>query len=253
MGPEATQAAPRSSRQSVVVAVLRIVTHTSTPPHIALFPRPSIHIHLWVKAEREQPPPNGRRQREPAGRSPARSAGKAERSDRRAREDYGWGWAGRFNQTNPRSPPKTRPPNTRGSASPKGEARREGAGKAEQSECRAREDYGWGWAGRFNQTKPRSPPKTRPPNTRGSASPKGEARREGAGKAERSECRAREDYGWGWAGGVTKPDQAPRPSTTPHHIRGSLSASASASVSVSVQCQRQRQRQRQRQCQRQRQ
>ncbi|MGB5367137.1 MAG: hypothetical protein WBN14_12815, partial [Polyangiales bacterium] len=31
-----------------------------------------------------------------------------------------------------------------GSASPKGEARRECAGKAEQSECRAREDYGWG-------------------------------------------------------------------------------------------------------------
>ncbi len=26
----------------------------------------------------------------------------------------------------------------------------------------------------------------------------------GAGKAERSERRAREDYGWGWAGGVTK-------------------------------------------------
>ena len=59
----------------------------------------------------------GRRQREPEGRSPARSAGKAERSERRAREDYGWGWAGRFNQTSPRSPPNTHPPNTRGSTS----------------------------------------------------------------------------------------------------------------------------------------
>ncbi len=34
---------------------------------------------------------------------------------------------------------------------------------------------------------------------------------EGAGKAERSECRAREDYGWGWAGGVTKPYHATHP------------------------------------------
>ena len=77
----------------------------------------------------------------------------------------------------------------------------------------------------------------------GSASPKGEARRECAGKAKRSECRAREDYGWGWAGGVTKPDHATSPPTTrptpaaaraqcadaqrasppttPHHTRGS--------------------------------
>ena len=92
----------------------------------------------------------------------------------------------------------------RGSASPKGEARRERAGKAKRSECRAREDYGWGWAGRCKQAVPPNPPKTRPPNTRGSASPQGEARRERAGKAKRSECRAREDYGWGWAGGEIK-------------------------------------------------
>jgi hypothetical protein len=58
----------------------------------------------------------------------------------------------------------------RGSASLKGEARRERAGKAERSDRRAREDYGWGWAGRFNQTKPANPLKTRPPNTRGSTS-----------------------------------------------------------------------------------
>ena len=55
-----------------------------------------------------------------------------------------------------------------------------------------------------------------------------------AGKAERSDRRAREDYGWGWAGGVTKPSQLPISATTPHHIRGSLSASVSASISVSV-------------------
>ena len=45
---------------------------------------------------------------------------------------------------------------------------------------------------------------TLPQDVRGSASPKGEARRECAAKAERSNCRGREDYGWGWAGGVTK-------------------------------------------------
>jgi len=50
----------------------------------------------------------------------------------------------------------------------------------------------------------------------GSASPQGEARRECAGKAEQSECRAREDYGWGWAGGVTKPNHPTRlPSVHP--------------------------------------
>jgi len=72
-----------------------------------------------------------------------------------------------------------------------------GAGKAEQSERRAREDYGWGWAGRFNQTSPHNPPKTRPPNTRGSTSPKREPRSERAAKPKRSDAR-------GWAGGATK-------------------------------------------------
>ena len=50
-----------------------------------------------------------------------------------------------------------------------------------------------------------------PQNMRGSASPKGEARRECAAKAKRSDCRGREDYGWGWAGGVIKPNQATNP------------------------------------------
>jgi len=39
---------------------------------------------------------------------------------------------------------------------------------------------------------------------RGSASPQGEARRECAAKPEQSDGRGREDYGRGWAGGVTK-------------------------------------------------
>ncbi len=61
-------------------------------------------------ARQSEAHPHGRRQREPEGRSTARSAGKAKRSASRAREDYGWGWAGRFNQTVPGNPPKTRSP-----------------------------------------------------------------------------------------------------------------------------------------------
>ena len=44
-------------------------------------------------------PQDSRRQRELEGRSPAQSAGKAKRSDRRAREDYGRGWAGGVTNT----------------------------------------------------------------------------------------------------------------------------------------------------------
>jgi len=40
LGPEATQAAPRSSRQSGLIAVVPIVTHTPTPPHVAFFRAP---------------------------------------------------------------------------------------------------------------------------------------------------------------------------------------------------------------------
>ena len=54
-----------------------------------------------------------------------------------------------------------------------------------------------GVGGRCYQTKPHNPLTTTPHATRGSASPKGEARRERAGKAVRSTRRAREDYGWG--------------------------------------------------------
>jgi hypothetical protein len=40
-GAWATQAAPRSSRQSELVAVLPIVTHTPTPPHVAFVRAPT--------------------------------------------------------------------------------------------------------------------------------------------------------------------------------------------------------------------
>ena len=40
LGPEATQGAPRSSRQSGLIAVVPIVTHTPTPPHVAFFRAP---------------------------------------------------------------------------------------------------------------------------------------------------------------------------------------------------------------------
>jgi len=40
-GAWATQAAPRSSRQSDLVAVLPLVTHTPTPPHVAFVRAPT--------------------------------------------------------------------------------------------------------------------------------------------------------------------------------------------------------------------
>jgi hypothetical protein len=40
-GAWATQTAPRSSRQSELVAVLPIVTHTPTPPHVAFVRAPT--------------------------------------------------------------------------------------------------------------------------------------------------------------------------------------------------------------------
>ena len=36
--------------------------------------------------------------------------------------------------------------------------------------------------------------------------PEGRCPAQRAAKAKRSVCRGREDYGWGWAGGVTKSD-----------------------------------------------
>ena len=81
----------------------------STKPYHAAHPTPPPPQPTRGSASRERAKPGAKRRR------------KAERSDRRAREDYGWGWAGRCQQAVPGHPPKTRPPpSTRGSASPKG-------------------------------------------------------------------------------------------------------------------------------------
>ncbi len=95
----------------------RLSLTTSTPPHIALPPSPSIHIQVRRSAALQHPPQDGRRQREPEGRSPARSAGKAERSDCRAREDYGWGWAGGVIKPD-QAPSLSKPPPTTSAAAP---------------------------------------------------------------------------------------------------------------------------------------
>ena len=65
----------------------------------------------------QDPPPPYRQQREPKAKPGAKGAGKAERSDRRAREDYGRGWAGRCNQATPPKQLKIRPHHTGSSAS----------------------------------------------------------------------------------------------------------------------------------------
>ena len=61
-----------------------------------------------------------------------------------------------------------------------------------------------GAGGRCNQTKPRTPPNTPPPTHPRQREPEGRSPAQRAAKATRSVCRGREDYGWGWAGGVTK-------------------------------------------------
>ncbi len=123
-------------------------------------------------------PQDSRRQREPKGRSPAQSAGKAEQSECRAREDYGGGGGttppppprGSTSRTSPPLPTPTDPPtSTRGSASPKakpGAKRRQGRAKRMPRQGGLRVGVG----GRCNQTVPGNPPITRPPNTRGSTS-----------------------------------------------------------------------------------
>ena len=113
----ATQAAPRSSRQSAAGCRLADChSHAAEPPH-RVPPRPSIDIHVGKRAAaRPTPRTDSRRQREPEGRSPAQSAGKAKRSDRRAREDYGWGWAGGVIKPD-QVPSSATTPTTPGSAS----------------------------------------------------------------------------------------------------------------------------------------
>ena len=119
LGAGTRQAAPRPARQSVLVAVLRIVTWgVDSAPHRPLFPSPSIHIQRRKRTAPKHHPQDSRRQREPEGRSPAQSAGKAEQRECRAREDYGWGWAGGVTKPNPLSIPATTPPRTGGVTKP---------------------------------------------------------------------------------------------------------------------------------------
>jgi len=124
LGAWTTQGAPRSSRQSGVVAVLQIGTHTPPNPRIAFRRAPPYGgilnrvppygaIQTRFKT-RPKPCAEARARRAKPG---AEGAGKAERSECRAREDYGRGWAGRCQQAVPANPPKIRPPNTRGSTS----------------------------------------------------------------------------------------------------------------------------------------
>ena len=80
-------------------------------------------------------------------RSPAQRAAKAKRSDRRGREDYGWGRAGGV--TKPPNPTRRHPspaqhPRQR---EPEGRSPAQRAAKAKRSDRRGREDYGWGRAG----------------------------------------------------------------------------------------------------------
>ncbi len=111
------------------------------------------------------------------------------------------------------------PQDMRGSASPKGEARRRAPAKPARSARRGREDYGWGWAGgvtKPNQVCPRAPPPCTRPRQR---KPEGRSPAQSAAKPAQSARRGREDYGRGWAGGVIKPNQvgprAPPPCTHP--------------------------------------
>ena len=141
----------------------------------------------------------------------AEGAGKAKRSERRAREDCGWGWAGGVNKPyhppHPTPPPPQHPRQREPEGRSPARTRRQGGAQRPPRQGGLRVGVG-GAVQTSRTTHPTQHP--RPPNIRDSASPKGEARRERAGKAERSDRRAREDYGWGWAGGVTKPNHPPR-------------------------------------------
>ena len=149
LGALTTQASPRRARQSAVAAVLQIGTcDVDSTPYRAFFRAPPygdmsnrVPPYGAIQTSSRKPPlpketgrttfQNGRRQREPEGRSPARTRrqGRAKRMPRQGGLRVGVGGAVQSNRTTQptQDPP---PPNTRGSASPQGEARRERAGKA---------------------------------------------------------------------------------------------------------------------------
>ena len=226
LGAWTTQASPRRARQSVVVAVLRIVTcDVDSAPYRAFFRAPPYgdRTTYLPKTAGGSASPKGeaRRQR--------RRQGRAKRMPRQGGLRVGVG--GRCNQTIPPTPPNTPLPQTSAAARARrakpGAKRRQGRAKRMPRQGGLRVGVG-GAVQTSRTTHPTQHPA--PPNTRGSASPKGEARRVRAGKAEQSECRAREDYRWGWAGGVTKPKHPPSPSTTPQDTRGSTSRSTKPHV-----------------------
>ncbi len=94
LGALTTQASPRNSRQSGVVAVLQIVTH-----YVDSTPRRVFSAPLRTETGRTRLP-NGRRQREPAGRSPAPKA-PARQSEANAAPGRITGGGGRGGVTKP--------------------------------------------------------------------------------------------------------------------------------------------------------
>ena len=102
-GPEATQGAPRSSRQSGVVAVLPIGTHTPPNPHIA-FRRAPPYGDRKNNLPKRQAAARARRAKPGATRRQAR----AQRCARQGGLRVGVG--GRCSQTKPRTQPNPPPP-----------------------------------------------------------------------------------------------------------------------------------------------
>ena len=135
---------------------------------------PAAQTPAAARARRAKPGANAPARQSKANAAPGRITGGGGRAVQASRT------------TQPTQHP--RPPNTRGSASPKGEARREAP--ARQSEANAAPGRITGGGGRAVQASRTTQPTQHPrrPNTRGSASPKGEARREAP--ARQSEANA---------------------------------------------------------------
>ncbi len=80
---------PSDGAPIAVVAVLRLALRTPAPPHVAFFRAPDERLFaskgLTDGVDARNPAPRHARQREPEGRSPARSAAKRERSEAGAR------------------------------------------------------------------------------------------------------------------------------------------------------------------------
>ena len=103
--------APLGARANrpVVAVMAACHSHAAEPPYRAFFRAPPFLSRCVEAWHRSNHPEDSRRQREPERRSTAQRAGKAERSDRRAREDYGWGWAGGVTKPSHARSPTHRP------------------------------------------------------------------------------------------------------------------------------------------------